>query len=739
MSEKAPTKKELLREMAVLRQKLETAESQYSAIINNLADGYYEVDLNGNLTFFNNSLATIFGYPREELLGMNNREYTDQENALKMYQAFNLVYRTGTPIRGVRFETITKQKNQRQLELSISLRRDEEGRPVGFQGIARDITDLIDFQKSLKAGEERYRNIIETINDPYYEVDLEGNLTFFNDAFLRGFNTTKEELLGINYREYTDQENADILFEAFNRVFQTGDSLSGIRHEVITPNTHWRGIFEASVSMIKDTSGNPVGFRGISRDMTDLIRIQNDLKASEERYRNIIETIEDGYYEVDLKGDLTYFNDAYSRIMGYSREELTGMNNRQRTDPENARIAFQAFNRIFHTAEPAQNIQYEILAGNGERKTIATSASLIREADGNPVGFRGIMRDISEIRRAEKSLKLSEERFRIAAESASDFLYEWDLQSGEIRWFSSAEEKLLQIFGEIPVQASAFERHIHPEDLEHINQAIRRHVRDREPYLEGYRLIGKEGRIFHIRAAGKVLRDEKGWAYKWIGAISDITEQKKSEEQLRQSIYKLHKSMGGIIQAMALTVESKDPYTAGHQQRVSSLARILAQEIGLSTDQVEAVRLAGVVHDLGKISVPAEILSKPTELTPLEFGLIKAHPQTSYDILKDIDFPWPVARIVLQHHERLDGSGYPFGLKKKDVLIEAQVLMVADVVEAIASHRPYRPAHGVEAALEEIEKNKGSLYNTVVVEACLRLFREKGFFFGEPFQYHPPE
>lgn len=206
-----------------------------------------------------------------------------------------------------------------------------------------------------------------------------------------------------------------------------------------------------------------------------------------------------------------------------------------------------------------------------------------------------------------------------------------------------------------------------------------------------------------------------------------IDQRKQNEEELKQSVNKLRKTMGGIIQAMALAVECRDPYTAGHQRRVADLARSIAQERGLSKDQIEAVRMAGIVHDLGKISIPAEILSKPTRLSPLEFGLIRVHPQTSYDILKDIEFPWPIARIVLQHHERINGSGYPAGLKDQEILPEAKVLMVADVVEAIASHRPYRPAYGLDVALEEISKNRGILYDPEVVDACLKLFREKGF------------
>ncbi len=211
------------------------------------------------------------------------------------------------------------------------------------------------------------------------------------------------------------------------------------------------------------------------------------------------------------------------------------------------------------------------------------------------------------------------------------------------------------------------------------------------------------------------------------GMAHDVTERMQAEKEVRETLKKLRSAMGGIIQAMALTVESRDPYTAGHQKRVSNLARSIAQEIGMSKDQIEAVRMAGLVHDLGKISVPSEILSKPSRLSDLEFKLLEGHPQTSYDILKDIDFPWPIARIVLQHHERMDGSGYPAGLKGDEILIEAKVIMVADVVEAIASHRPYRPAYGIDVALDEIEKNKGILYDPEVVDACLRLFREKGF------------
>jgi putative nucleotidyltransferase with HDIG domain len=196
---------------------------------------------------------------------------------------------------------------------------------------------------------------------------------------------------------------------------------------------------------------------------------------------------------------------------------------------------------------------------------------------------------------------------------------------------------------------------------------------------------------------------------------------------LRKLAEDLRKALESIIHVIALTVETRDPYTAGHQRRVANLAKAIALEMGLLDGVVKSIYVAAVIHDLGKISVPAEILSKPSRLTENEFSLIKDHARVGNNILKDVVFPWDIARMVLQHHERINGSGYPVGLSGVDILLEAKVIMVADVVEAMASHRPYRPALGVDKALEEISKNRGVFYDPDVVDACVTLFKEKGF------------
>jgi response regulator RpfG family c-di-GMP phosphodiesterase len=211
-------------------------------------------------------------------------------------------------------------------------------------------------------------------------------------------------------------------------------------------------------------------------------------------------------------------------------------------------------------------------------------------------------------------------------------------------------------------------------------------------------------------------------------SVQDRTQQlRQNEEELKKTLTQLCSSLEATIQALALTAEARDPYTAGHQRRVSDLSRAIAQKMGLPRDQVDGVRMAGSIHDLGKIYVPSEILNKPGKLRPNEFELVKSHPEVGYEILKTITFPWPVAEIELQHHERLDGSGYPKGLKGDEILLEARIVAVADVVESMSSHRPYRPALSIEKALEEIEAGRGTLFDERVVDACRLLFHEDGY------------
>ena len=242
-----------------------------------------------------------------------------------------------------------------------------------------------------------------------------------------------------------------------------------------------------------------------------------------------------------------------------------------------------------------------------------------------------------------------------------------------------------------------------------------------------FNIVHSNGQIAIAEMHAAKIKWEDQTAY--LTSLRDITKRKQAEEEFQQSVKKSHTTLEETVDALASAIEMRDSYTAGHQRQVARLACAIAKEIGLSDDHIKGIRLAALIHDIGKISIPQQILSKPSRLNDIEMGLIKNHPRVGYEILKDVDFPWPIARIILQHHEKMDASGYPNKLMGEDILLEARVLCVSDIIEAMSSHRPYRPSPGVDKALEEISQNRGILYDPDVVDACLRLFTEKGFEF----------
>lgn len=328
-----------------------------------------------------------------------------------------------------------------------------------------------------------------------------------------------------------------------------------------------------------------------------------------------------------------------------------------------------------------------------------------------------------ERRITEIQLRKSEEKYRTLFEDSSDAIY-LNNQEGELIDFNLSTLELFGYSREEMLGINTKAVFVNPDEYERLQDEIARKGSVREFKAKLRKKDGTEMDCL-ITSTVRQARDKSKLGYQ--GIIRDISELVSSRKQIEKTLTDLRKALGGTIEAMALTVETRDPYTAGHQRRVSNLARGIATEMGVSEEQIQGIRMAGVIHDIGKISVPGEILSKPGNISQNELGIIKEHPQVGYNILKTVDFPWPIARIVLEHHERMDGSGYPNGISGEDILLEARILAVADVVEAMASHRPYRAALGINLALNEISKNRGSFYDSKVVDACLRLFNEKGY------------
>lgn len=321
-----------------------------------------------------------------------------------------------------------------------------------------------------------------------------------------------------------------------------------------------------------------------------------------------------------------------------------------------------------------------------------------------------LRKEIATRQETEKALHMSEVNFRNMIYNNADGILILD-ENSIVKFMNPAAES---IFG-------TKARHFVGQTFEHL--IIPGKPTELDIIIGDGKSVVAEMRVMETEWEGKKA---------YLASLRDITNRKRMQQRLQRSLDNLKEVMDGTIRAMALAVEMRDPYTSGHQHRVAQLAQAIAEEISLPADTIEGVYMAASIHDIGKISLPAEILSKPRKLTEIERKMIQAHSKVGYDILNGIDFSWPIAQIVLQHHERMDGSGYPHGLGGKEVLIEARIVGVADVVETMASHRPYRPAMGLDRALEEVFKNKGRLYDEKVVNACLILFNEKGFEFPEP-------
>jgi len=321
-----------------------------------------------------------------------------------------------------------------------------------------------------------------------------------------------------------------------------------------------------------------------------------------------------------------------------------------------------------------------------------------------------------EKERITDALQKSEERFRVAINNSPIIVWSQD-RDLRYTWIYNPNPG----FNAEEVIGKTDEEMLPVVDAERLTEIKKKVLESGKGSREEVRTT-IQGKPFYYQLVTEPLMDEEGKIAGVTCASIDITE-------LRTYQIRLQKTIDGAIDTIARISEIRDPYTSGHQIRVTQLALWIARELRLPKDKIESIRVASLIHDIGKIGIPSEILTKPGKLNDLEYSLIKNHPQIGYDILKDIEFVYPISRIVLEHHERLNGSGYPGGLKSKDILPEAKIIAVADVVEAMSSYRPYRAALGIDAALEEITNNKETLYEPDVVDVCVKLFREKGFKF----------
>ncbi len=506
---------------------------------------------------------------------------------------------------------------------------------------------------------------------------------------------------------------------------------------------------------------------------------EQGLAESEERFRKIAESALDGLVILDRSGNATFMNGAAERIFGYSAAEVLGRNFHEMLATaesiEAARAGWQKFSDTGEGPVVGRTFETVALRKNGEVFPVELSVSSVMiRGSWHAIG---IIRDITQRKAGERALQRSNRFLRtlsrcneilVRANDETELLRDMCqavVEAGEFRmaWVGFTEDNEsgaihpAACFGVGGDEYLARMR-VAATDADRAKGPIGRAIRLGEIQVEqdldaestampwgplalefGYRSIivvplKFEGRV--IGAVAIYAGETGAFADDVAGVVSELSSDLaygiatlRARTQQREDARRLERSLEDTIRAIATTIEARDPYTAGHQKRAARLAAAIAREMGLPEARVVGVQRGAEIHDIGKIYVPSEILNRPGQLSHVEFDLVRAHPQIGYDIIKDVDFPWPVAAMILQHHERLDGSGYPNHLKAGEIVLDALILAVADVVDAMTSHRPYRVALGIEAALAEIEQNRGRLYDTAVADACLRLFRENRFTF----------
>ncbi len=446
--------------------------------------------------------------------------------------------------------------------------------------------------------------------------------------------------------------------------------------------------------------------------LTKRKQAEEKLTETKEYLENLIKYANAPIIVWDTSLSITLFNRAFENLSGYQASEVMGKKIDILFPEDNIESTLEHIQKTA-SGERWESVEIKIQRKDGELMiALWNTANILDKEKKNIIATIAQGQDITERKQAEESLRRERQQFYSILEVMPMMVC------------------LLTPDYHIPFANRAFR--------EKFGESKGRHCYEycfgkKEPcdFCESYEVLktGKPHRWEVTSPDGATVIDVYDFPFTDVDGSPMILEVNVDIAEHKQAEGKLKKTMDATIETMSKIIEAKDPYTSGHQQRVSQLATAIAKELNFSEDKVEGIRVASLIHDIGKIGLPTEILSKPGKLSDIESNLIREHSQIGYDILKSNDFSHPVANIILQHHERLNGSGYPNHLKGDEILLEAKIIGIADVVEAMSSHRPYRPALGIDAALEEISQNRGILYDSEVVDACLKLFKEKGFRF----------
>jgi PAS domain S-box-containing protein len=754
------------------QRQLREEDARFHALVEQQSTGVFMLGSDGAFTYANPGMCEIFGRESGEIIGQTPLAFVP-EDALPASRHALALQLSGdtTPID---FEARVARKNGEVRDINvISTMTSFDGKPVVIGSVV-DVTDRMDAGRV----RERLATIVNTVDDSIVSTDRAGTIVTWNPASEHIYGYSEAEAIGKNVRMLLPAEALPAIDDMFaNMIAGNGKSLFRSEIPSLKKDGSRIDVF-LSVVPLKDEDGNVTGTAGVSRDITERNEMLRRVHSSEEQFRELVEQAPEAIvlYDGDADKFVLANHTALELFESGSEQLLSGgpkqFYTREQPDSQDVNVSYADHNRRALAGETV-TFERQIRVLSGTLKTCEVRFSPLPSSKGHLI--RESFIEITDRKRSEK--KIARATRALKALSAAN----------EAVVHATDEVALLQRLCDLLVDVGgyAFAWIGVPEVAEIRNVRVLAHAGLDEGYLETARIkwgdsVRANGPTHRAMRTGEMQIDPRyddastrpwreeartrgflaaialplkvgsapftvltiyagdadAFDAEEIGLLAELVDDLsfgiiglRNSEERTVAVRRLQENLEATVRAIASTLELRDPYTAGHQRRVGMLAATIARELGFTEDRAHSVYLAGVVHDIGKITVPAEILSKPGRLTSTEFDLIRVHAEAGYGILKDISFPWPLPEMVRQHHERLDGSGYPRGLTSDQILPEAKIIAVADVMEAMLAHRPYRPSRGLEAALAEIERGRGTAYDSDAVDACLSLFREKGFTF----------
>ncbi|MFO7883118.1 MAG: PAS domain S-box protein [Kosmotogaceae bacterium] len=708
-------------------EELKRQKKWFEVTLSSIGDGVIATDKNGIVTFANPVACKLTEYSEKEMIGRKIREVfniINEESGKEATIPVEKVLKNNIIVGlGNHTALISKTGKKHSIADAAAPIRTEDGQIIGVVLTFRDVTDIRDKRQKLKESEKLFRLLAENSKDLIYRLALVPELKF------EYVSPSAKKITGYSQKEhYEDPELGFKIghpedrkkFSSFIKE-KTPDEPVILRWIKKDGTVIW---VEMQITPIYNDENKLIAIEGVSRDITKRKEIEEQLKKRERDMQNLISNLPGVVFKCKNNGNWTmmFISKGCEKLLGYTPEELINdqkISYASLIHPDDKQFVWDKVKEAEKANNPYE-IEYRIITKDGKIKTVHERGSFV---DSDVSTIDGFITDITKTKMMQEKLKESEHFYKSIFEDSHEIMLIIDPDSTKIVDANEAacdfygysreemvnmrisdistidENKVFEDFARIKKVGTGIS-----EAVDTLKSGEKRNI------MIYYSIIKRKGRVFVF------------------SIIHDITELKRSQKKLKNTLSDLHNSFINSLRIIANITEARDPYTAGHQRRVSELSVAIAKEMGLSKERLEGLEMASMIHDIGKTSIPQEILTKPGKLTKIEFNLIKEHPTIGYEMFKKHNFPWSIEKFIYEHHERLDGSGYPRGLKGDEISLEGKILAVADVVEAMSSHRPYRPSLGIKKAINELDKNAGKLYEKSVVDACKRVF-EMGFEF----------